>query len=49
MLIFTNFIPIAHVVQLDLAKLGQSMMMRLDLNCYHEIEDVYGQNRRPCD
>jgi len=43
MLIFTNFIPIAHVVQLDLAKLGQSVMMRLDLNCYHEIADVYGQ------
>jgi magnesium-transporting ATPase (P-type) len=31
------------VVQLDLAKLGQSGMMRLDLNCYHEITDVYGQ------
>jgi len=42
MLIFTNFIPIAHVVQLDLAKLLQSIMMTKDLKCYHEITDVYG-------
>lgn len=41
-LVFTNFIPIAHVVQLDLAKLLQTIMMRNDLRCYHEIEDVYG-------
>jgi phospholipid-translocating P-type ATPase (flippase) len=42
MLIFTNFIPIAHVVQLDLAKLFQSALMRRDLKCYHEVTDVYG-------
>lgn len=42
-LVFTNFIPIAHVVCLDMCKLIQSTMMTYDLNCYHEIKDVYGE------
>ena len=41
-LVFTNFIPIAHVVCLDMCKLIQSTMMTYDLECYHEIRDVYG-------
>ena len=36
-LVFTNFIPIAHVVCLDMCKLIQSTMMTYDLTCYHEI------------
>ena len=42
-LVFTNFIPIAHVVCLDMCKLIQSTMMTFDLKCYHEMTDVYGE------
>uniref|UniRef100_A0A7S2WGS7 Phospholipid-transporting ATPase n=1 Tax=Rhizochromulina marina TaxID=1034831 RepID=A0A7S2WGS7_9STRA len=45
-LIFTNFIPIAHVVSLDLVKIVQAVMMKYDLRCYHEVTDDFGETTR---
>lgn len=41
-LIFTNFVPIAHVLTLDIVKLMQSSFMESDLNMYHEFKDLFG-------
>ena len=41
-LIFTNFVPIAHVLTLDVVKLMQSSFMENDLKMYHEFKDLFG-------
>lgn len=42
-LIFANFVPISHGVQLALCKLIQAKMMTFDLSCYWEIDDGRGE------